>query len=470
MTLREGVRSVGSPGARISLVDGLLGLVFGSLVGALVVVQPRALLLLLVVIALLLMRTAKGRFLIFVLGNIVTSASSAAVSTPKLLFMGLALVIGFVAIVRSSQFVTTAAGAHLKPLLVASAAVGIAVVLAAAKGFATGAAPVDIARDAVSYVLLVLAFPIAIDASASMSHQSVMRFVIPVGLVSTVSYTVNTLSARGFDPFPIDKLFFGSFATVALFFAVGIVQSQGSAGRMRGLLYAALATSGVLLSGTRIGLTLFAGLFGLVGRRRRGAIATGKVIVTGILAGGVTAASIVLFAPHVASAEFFVSRAKSGLAVLTTGVGADQSAQFRADRYDIALKFFQSSPMLGHGFGGFATDNVGISGIQYYLDTPLLLPAKFGAVGTSLILLALVVLFCTLLRGSDGNSERKRARMITRSFMWVLIASVPFGAITENKGFATTIAMLVVLVATTQHCAAPNQDEGITSKGAGLAR
>jgi hypothetical protein len=430
------------------LWDIIFALPVGVLAGLLVGLGPRVLLIFLAMIALLLIRTPGGRFALFVFGIIVTAGSSDAVSAPKLVFTGLALIIGTIATVRAAQIVGTERGARLKPLMIASGAVGFAALMAAVTGILRGASLNDVARDSVSYVFLVIAFPVAVDAAQTVSHHVVRRLALIVGVLSTVSYTVSTLAARGFTSIPIDRIVFGSFFSVALLFAIGIAQIQGKSRRLLGLSLAIVAVVGVLLSGTRSGLALFFGLLGLLGLKRSGAVSTFKVLGAGLGAMIVAWLALTFLGPRVSDAQFLGARFHLGLAYLQSGTSADLSAQARSQRYAIASHYFQASPMFGHGFGGFADNSYAAAhGITFYLDTPVLIPAKFGLVGTGLILWALVLLFRVLLTGPLESTDSKQARLVAKSFFWILVAITPFGAITENKGFASTLALLMLLAA-----------------------
>ena len=100
-----------------------------------------------------------------------------------------------------------------------------------------------------------------------------------------------------------------------------------------------------------------------------------------------------------------LSRITGTLSLSTNWTGADLQRQ-RA--YDLATETWSQHPLLGIGPGHrFPTvSEFGTQGRGYYLDTPLLTPAKFGLLGTAAIAAYLIAMGWVILqvRRSSGYS------------------------------------------------------------------
>ncbi|WP_177180234.1 O-antigen ligase family protein [Pedococcus cremeus] len=392
--------------------------------------------------------TARGRIVVFTGGVLLTAGTSGDVGTSKIAFMGLALAISAISLLRLLRRGAGREDRRVSAILTATLVFAVAAMIAAARGFSLGAPILSIVRDGVSYLLLIAALPLAADAGRCYNYFQVRRAVLLVGLLSAAVYLANMLTTRGVANLGAwAGLLFGSFPVIALGVCLCLV--EGSLGRHRGLWYIAAAgqVGAVLLTGTRMGLALFTAILGLLGRRRRGAPGVTRLIIGLALLGSFTSALVLILAPHLAGLHFLMSRLESGIRAIQGDIGEDLSGAQRLQRYELALTYFESNPVLGHGLGGFAYGTNSSSAFEYYLDTPLLVPAKFGMVGTALIVLGFAILFRGLLKPTTPRpSTQVRAQFVIRCFVCVIIFTTPFGAITENKGLGVSVALASMLV------------------------
>jgi hypothetical protein len=99
---------------------------------------------------------------------------------------------------------------------------------------------------------------------------------------------------------------------------------------------------------------------------------------------------------------------------------------------------------LGYTFPSVTTGNVNV-GI-YTLDTPVVALAKFGIIGTLMILVSVSIIWLTL-RTASKNDKVARSFLVTLSF--VVLVLLPNGFPIENRGFDLLVCLAVAYVLST---------------------
>ncbi|WP_146247772.1 O-antigen ligase [Curtobacterium sp. MCSS17_006] len=307
----------------------------------------------------------------------------------------------------------------------------------------------DWIRDALNYILFPVAVLIGADAGTSLRRALIGRLILIVGVFGAFAFMSTWLARRsgetlGFEQVGLASSFvpLTSIALcLAIFFAgerwrgaallLGLGQMvllAVSGGRTVWIycvaaLLAAFLAAGVPLS-VRIGraaVALVATLFGV----------TVVFSLSTAIGGGIAVARITRFR----------SVADGGLQSLL----ADGSAIERIRAYQWTTAIWQEHPLVGRGLGytfpSVTTGNFNV-GI-YTLDTPIVVLAKFGIVGTLLILAAIAVLWWTLRNGSKSD-RTARAVLITLSV--VVLVLLPNGFPIENRGFNLLVCLTVAYV------------------------
>lgn len=307
----------------------------------------------------------------------------------------------------------------------------------------------DWTRDSLNYILFPVAVLIGADAGTSVRRATIGRLIFVIGLFGAVTFMSTWLARRsgsvlGFEQVGLASSFVpltGIALCLAIFFAgdrwrgpallVGLAEMvllAVSGGRTVWIycivaLIAAFLSAGIPLSVrlSRAAVALIASIFG---------VAVVFSLSTAI-GGGIAVARITRFR----------SLADGGLQSLM----ADGSAIERIRAYQWTTAIWHEHPLIGRGLGytfpSVTTGNVNV-GI-YTLDTPIVGLAKFGILGTLMIIVAVAVLLWTL-RNGGKRDPIARSFLVTLSF--VVLVLVPNGFPIENRGFDLLVCLTVAYV------------------------
>lgn len=413
--------------------------------GAVAAARPTALLIFLAVPIIMLLTRPAGRLVVILLGAVVVFQSSSAVNTPKLVYLGTVILCGAISGVRIHS-IRTAQWASPFRMLFTGAIVYLGyLLLTAVIAVSYGTGISSWARDIIAYALLAIGPLIAVDAAASLSARASRRLVVVLGVVIPFGFTSDWLARRGETALPVDRFILASFALSVVPFSYALVRCSVGPHRLRWLLLAIWVPAILLLSGTRTNVVLLFGLLGLLGTRRKVRLTPARMAGLAVAVTALIAGALAVLARFTGQSQFLSARI--GLATRFIGSGNDQSAVLRERAYTVALQAFQGHPLLGTGpghlFPGPVTGAVG--GLS--LDTPLLVPAKFGLLGTTVLLLFLGT-FAVAFRRARKLAGWSVVTTTGRVTAFILLALTPFGPAVEDKGFALGMMMLLLLLAT----------------------
>lgn len=335
-----------------------------------------------------------------------------------------------------------------RPFLIASAATFIFLVLTGPLALTRGVLPLDWARD-VSPLLFATALPVVgLEAGLRVRNTVIMRLFVIVGIVSTASFVLQWLTNR--DVAGVGRLTYGDNYLTASLFCLCIAAAAGGSRKLLGQVSGAIMFGSVLLTGNRSLLTLMLGFVGVVGSTARGRMSLGTLTRALVLL-GVSLAVILQLAIMFIPGERALLAQRVAVTQVYLETGEDQSARSRARQRSLALAAFNEHPVFGTGPGHLYTDPYFLPGVSdprrnrgtfFTLDTPLVIPAKFGVVGTGVL-----IVWLSFMAVCIGRWIRDRPPTVVgnalRAFAVIGLALLPFGVTPEQKGFSITIMLFI---------------------------
>jgi hypothetical protein len=300
-------------------------------------------------------------------------------------------------------------------------------------------------RDVLPYLLIAFLPYIGIDAGRVISPRWNRRWLIGLGLVTSVGLAAEWLSRRGVSALPFGGFVLSSTVVPALCFAYAITKAglPSTPRRWPWVATAVLILVAVLVSGSRSSLVLPAAFLGVVGTPQNFRLAPRKAV--GLLLGLIL--SILAVAPIIAQLfvsdpNFLSGRLSDTLSVIGGNADSDGSYGARKAAYNLTIEAFTNHLALGTGPGYLYTLPPATA---FNLDAPGIVPAKFGLVGMAIIGLFLMSVIVTIrrIRRSCGPSPA-----ISAACGWaaVLTILIPLGPWIEDKGFALALTVLFGLV------------------------
>jgi hypothetical protein len=292
-----------------------------------------------------------------------------------------------------------------------------------------------------------------LDAAQEIEPNFLDRAIGILGVIAAIGFCLDWLERRGVSSLGVGRLILGTGMVCSLGFVHALV--QGALGKGRSRIWFGVAVfiiTALLVTGTRTSLVFALGFVGLIGRERHARLPLPKLllVIAPVVAGTLVLVPIV--ASKVLSQPDFLNE-RMQAALSTFQGGDDQSLQIRVRSYALARERFLDGPWLGGGPGYTYPNGL------YTLDTPWMLPAKFGIVGTLAILLYLGCMLVSI-RNCRSLTEPLPVFATARGWGLILIGVTPFGPWVEDKGFGVAISLLMaaILAATTKHLAGDVQD------------
>jgi O-Antigen ligase len=411
--------------------------------GGVISFQPRAIILMAGAAAIwFLVTRTYGRFIIFLGGALLTLQSSDSLTIGKLTYLVLTVICAAVA---TYNCLRDSKERSVRRSLLGVALVGILLLFEALRPLWTAqASTVDVARDAITYLLLFAAVPIGIDTGRRVSARTITIVVVIVGLLSSVGFGLDWLDRRGVSLLSQGRFVFASMQVVAFALSLAAVKALGGPRiKMRWLMLLIVLPAGVLVTGTRTGLIMAVAIIGVAGGRSKMRVPIHRIVIGLTVVIVLLAVALPILTNSVAQEGFFARRVGDAILTVQQGVGQDRSGQIRELSTENALAAWHEHIFFGQGLGyRFKDPNPDSVGTAFALDTPATYLAKFGLIGTGILALALLVMM-SYARSGGWTTARSAARGV--SFLWV--AYLPFGPFTEDKGFALSIALLFALLA-----------------------
>lgn len=390
-----------------------------------------------------------GRALLFIVGALTVLATAGGLTPVKLAYLSVLLICGLVAMVRAVRLLRTPWGSRFKFPLGGSLVLIVLVFIWAGGGLAAGRGMSDVARDSFTYFIIALAVPIALDAASTVTNRTAIAVTVVVATVTGLSFAVQLLAVRGVSALGLEGIALASFMTTAVGLSLSIVLAlRDRRIRWRWLFYASGLLVAVLVTGTRSGLSILAAFPGVLGRAASGRIRLSRFLI----AASVVAAATVVILPSislvVADPLFYQTRIDSVLNIFSRGLEHDLSGAMRIAKTDQAIQLWQQNPAVGVGFAGVigGVDSSGAA-LSFYLDTPFLYLAKFGVLGSGLLVVALAMIGYPFVSRETRELGLTAGAVGTGTFA-VWLFALPFMAPTEDKGFSVAVFLIVLLLGT----------------------
>ena len=350
------------------------------------------------------------------------------------------------------QLEATPAYRMLRPLLGLSLLFAGLVALSLGVAIAYGTPVTAWLRDAAPYFFFASVPIFALDLRASASTRLVVAMFVIAGMLASLSYTIEWLDRRSLVDLPFGTFALPSSGLRSAIFIYALSAALLSRGPRTGwMALGALVLSWAWIIAGRIDtlalplIALVVGAFAIK-RDRQFVRPTLRLLTIGGLAllfALVFILSMVRFSDY--NTSILTSRL-GPLATVSADPGADPSYQERSVQTRLAWQTFISKPILGTGPGhSFAwEDSQGRPRVSFQVDTSLSVLAKFGIVGTTLIL-ALAIAFVLFLRNAARGSGITVAQTALMCYAAMALLISPFAVPLEDKGFSFGLLFLLAL-------------------------
>lgn len=386
------------------------------------------------------------------LGTLFLFQTEAVPSALKSAFVVLAVVFGLIslkAVLATYHLQTQVMRRVIRGILVA-AVLCLGVALLGVVSSAWTLAPMELLiRDAINYALLPAVLVVGLDAGLSISFRAIAYTSIVVGLIGSVSTMVAWLQRREGEGSSFSQ--FGLASSFPVFVGVGVCLAMyygSKRGRISWLILALVQMGIVVLAGGRQSIVVFAAalVIGTLMAQGSGGSRLSKITLT-VAAAGLSLVLVVEYSNSFAGGiavdrfQFFSRLLSGGLDV----VESDGSAVHRSRAYAWMFEVWQQHPLIGQGLGQ-SLRAVRTGEVTYgllTLDTPLVVLAKFGIIGTALLVGALTVVYRSIARFWGKGSGVLRTFLVL-SLLFV-VTSLPNGFPVENRGFAVFALALVAV-------------------------
>jgi hypothetical protein len=427
---------------------GVVGVILALTLGLLIGVYPMAGLALAGGLALtfVLAISSRGRLLIVVLGGLLVFQSNDGLGPTKYAYLAAAVsavAISLISLSRSSDPVIRC----FRPLLFASLSMLIVLCMSAIVANAEGTLLTEWGRDIVPYFFLISLPAVALDASQHFKKKQVEALLVALGLAAAAGFAIDWIDRRHVSSFVFGRLILATTTLAALGFAYTLMRASVELHRLRWILLSALIMALMIVSGTRTNLVFLAAALGMIGSTTKARIPMRKLLTTMALVILLVVASIPILTKMLTDDPSFLGgRTRGAISVLEGNLMGDASFQARAESYAVAKDVLTDSPLVGVGPGYAFPTSQSYAGSTASLDTPWLVPAKFGIIGVlALILYFASVLVCMArLRQGAGWVE---IFTVGRGWFAILLFLTPFGPWIEDKGFALALALYLGAVA-----------------------
>jgi O-antigen ligase len=336
----------------------------------------------------------------------------------------------------------------VKRVLASVTAVSLLCVLGMSVGLFKNGTALYVFRDAATYVILAASMVVAYSWRGVLTTKQAAWLVVVFGTFSAFVFMVNLLDARATGALGFGRFAAGSMLVVLVCTAVLFAGVATGVLRLGFSVFPAVWLALILASGTRTGfavLSVPAAIFFLTIARPIAYPRAGRVITSALIATVALPTVGWLLITSVAPPDFLRARIDATSGILRGGLANDPSAIARLEDHRRAMAYFDDSMWVGQGFGQVksieqATD---VSG-GFYLDTPALYLAKFGLVGTALLLLGIWTWFRGMVASTDHHGSNEAARLAIYSVAIGLLTTSPFGALSEDKGLGVALILLSV--------------------------
>ncbi|WP_169079400.1 O-antigen ligase family protein [Microcella alkalica] len=386
----------------------------------------------------LLVRSATFRVLTIVVGGLFVLGSSTDVGVTKVLYSAIVAACGAVSLYRLLKD-PPAYVQHFRPAL----GWGLALLAILALGLLASPEGVDFVtfgRQAIYYVLLVIAPIVGLDAGRELRPATVYRVILVIGVLAAAGFMIDWLNRRGVTALNIDRIVVSSFFLPALAFSLAVLLAlSAKAFRDKLLAVGAAISIPIMLAvtGTRSSILLLLAVVFSIGKVGKSRIPPLRVLVLlAVVAIPAAAMAAFISANVIADRDFLVLRFGALQNLLIGEPVADLSFALRSQQYEQALALIELSPLLGYGLG---------YSIPFTLDTPLLTVVRLGLLGT-LIVIGLLFTLATGVHRASREYGFNPASTIFWTFIGIAVIYLPLGTPLEDRGFAFALVLALMAV------------------------
>ena len=330
-----------------------------------------------------------------------------------------------------------------RPMLVAGVLMTSLIAMSSFNALTSGVTVDNWVRDMLAYLLCVTLPVVGLDASRQLSPRTLAGIFFVVGVASSFAFASDWLNRRGAVE-GLGRVLLASATLPMLMLGYALVRAVTGPHRPRWTAVAVLIPVALLITGTRTYLVVFFALtVGALGSRAKGRVPPLLMLRFLAVSGSLTAALVYLLARDwLTNVGFVHGRVAVTLAALSGHVSRDQSFVARAQSYRLANATWHEHVWLGAGPGHL------YPGGTFTMDTPLLVLAKFGLIGTVGIIVFMV---CVCLSVARCQLAPDAFYTAGRSWAFALVALVPFGPWFEDKGTSLALALLVCATASVSY-------------------
>ena len=328
-----------------------------------------------------------------------------------------------------------------RPMAYAGWAAAAVITLSLPVALSEGAEAEAWLQDVLPYILLITLPVVGLDAAVDMPARAVSGLLGVMGVVAAVGFMVDWLDRRHVSTLGMGRLILATTTLAALGFCYAATRAALGPHRPRWSTAAVVIAASMLVTGTRTNLVLLVALIGIVGRKSLGFVSPLRAATTASVFIAATCGFIVVLAQNLISDPEFLQK-RIRIALNFAGERQDQSYEMRRSAYSLAHERFIEHPWFGAG-PGYKYPNGLMS-----LDTPWMTPAKFGVVGTLVILVFLVTVGWCVRRTTRLTSGKVPALYLAaRAWALLLLTLTPFFPWVEDKGTALAVMVLVASAA-----------------------
>ncbi|KNH23194.1 hypothetical protein ACU18_00105 [Arthrobacter sp. ZBG10] len=388
-----------------------------------------------------------GRLALFVIGGLVAMGGTSGLGATKIGYAALIALLVVVGLQRILAEKDEAWQRLIRPALATSGLLGLLTTIAAFVGAIQGNPLTLIGQDAFTYALLAAAPIIGVDAAIGGTFKRLKPLVAVVGVVAASSWAVWWLARRGSAIGGLDRILLSSsflgFAVFAIALVLAVNSRSGIARTGWGFLAIAIPLV-YIASGSRSMVVFALGIIGVLGAQKVGRLPLTKTVLAGVVA----CATALWALPYIFQAlpdGDRILRRFAGIGELlgsSQGIESDGSYVERARAYKITTDMFLNFPILGQGFGHRYPSVSGLTEGDLKVDSPLLIFAKFGIIGTAMLLAVLWQLWRLSLE-TRGPGELRLGGTVIRVFACITVGRLFFVAPTEDKGTAYALALII---------------------------
>lgn len=297
----------------------------------------------------------------------------------------------------------------------------------------------DWSGDVLPYAMLVALPVVGLDAAPSLGEMAVNWLIGSLGVATALGFALDWINRRGVSNLGIGRVILASMTVPALGFAYSTVQAARSRRPLGWTLLSIAIAALLFVTGTRTSLVIIACYFGIVGATKKGRYSPVRIFrlamtvaISAILLLALTA-KFVLIDPRFLSARIAET-------VSAWHGGGDPSYQIRIASYASARAVFFEHPWLGGGPGHIYPSGT------FNLDTPWMVAAKFGVIG-SFAIISYLLAFAWGVRNTCQVAGSLPIHTVARGWGLILLVLTPFGPWIEDKGTALALALLIAAIA-----------------------